>query len=373
MRKILIISIVALLLLVLTILVSSTGGNSKLAPVFVWNNTAYHKSYDEVITDERIIHERVGKVKRKMLRMFYGNRLLRNGEASILKPGTEIYSIKGIDKVEALAVKENETWELYRAMGSSGYISRLYTEDMLNSEKVVVSSLNNSDRGEIREITDKQIIKSLADGLKNAGAMSIHSGGSSNYTYAFYFYSKGEDGIGKIAYKYVLRFQDIALEGSIFAAGAYYKLNSDFLKLISSPFGVTNSAYDVGLGGKLQINTVSFFSPKYVFKGLAKNMDNNRFEIKILNQGDQIWENGLRVDDNLQGKFKIEVTMRDTKVQKKVIDDCTQNLSKIKGATSIRFTQGESRDTTVMYISFDTKPDFKGDQSSDSLILLINP
>lgn len=372
MRKILISSAVLVMFLII-VWASSIGRSSKLAPVFVLNNTAYHKSYEEVITDERIIDEKVGKVKHKMLRIFFGNRVLRNGEASVLKPGTEIYSIKGIDKEEALAVKENGTWELYRAMGSSGYTYPLYTEDMFDSDKVVVSSLNNSDRGEIREITDKQIIKSLADGLKNAEALSIISGGSSNYTYAFYFYSRDEYDIGKIAYRYVLRFQDIALEGSTYAAGAYYKLNSDFLKLISYPFAVTSSAYDAELGGELQINTVSFFSPKFVFKGLAKNMDYNRFEIKLLNEGEQIWENGLKVSDNLQGKFKIEVTMRDTKVQKKVIDDCTENLSKIKGAVSIRFTHGDSRDTTVMYIGFDSMPDFKGDQSSDSLILLINP
>lgn len=59
MKKIIICSAVLVMLLII-VWASSIGGSSKLAPVFVLNNTAYHKSYDEVIIDERIIKETQG-------------------------------------------------------------------------------------------------------------------------------------------------------------------------------------------------------------------------------------------------------------------------------------------------------------------------
>ena len=163
--------------------------------------------------------------------------------------------------------------------------------------------------------------------------------------------------------------QDISFNGYINARGnGSYKTSVEFNKLITSSFKSISSAYDEKIGGKQQLYEISL-AYKLIFRKLIKEGPSTKTDIVLLNQGENIWQNGSQIKDNLKGKYKLQLIMKYTTVQKKVMVKAFTDITKVHGAVSINFTEGMNKDTLVIYICFDTKPEYVIGDYEDSFVI----
>lgn len=332
------------------------------------NGISYILRYNKVITDARIIDTPIGSIKYLLTQNNFKDEI-KNDFATNLDVGTIVYSIKGIQSEKAVAVKKDGKWLIYEKPDENFSNSpSIYTEDMPNAEKIVVTTTDENGNRYTREITDRSLITEAAYELKNAKATSDHIFFTNQKLYSFYFLTRDSNGIGKIVNSYNLYFQDAAFNGYINANETYIvspRLNS----IISSQFDIDNSPYDIILGGKQQIYD-SYLSPKLILRKLIKQNVSSKFEVALLNEGDKIWQDGKLSVDNLDGKYKLQITMKDTTIQNKVCDEAISNISKIPGAKSISFSKGEVDTTTIMTIGFDNKPNYDFQENADTFIII---
>ena len=247
----------------------------------------------------------------------------------------------------------------------------VFTDDMLKAEKIVVRDIN-TEKNEVKEITNKETINKIALYIKSTEKVSempnYFQGGM---RYEYYFLVRDSNGIGKITYRYFISMQDINFNGYINTRqnDSYYKTSADFNKLITSPFGSIPSAYDEKLGGKQQMYEAFLSSYKLIFRKLIKEGPSTKTDIIVLNQGENIWQNGSQIKDKLKGKYKVQIIMKDTTVQKNVMVKAFTDITKVPGAITINFTEGMTKDTLVIYICFDTKPEYVICDSEDSFVI----
>lgn len=347
----------------------SETGDYDIARIIMYDNITYKLS-KEVITDEKIIGESFGTIMHQTSSKDPSGRKFQNGDSTMYPSGTKLYEIKGYDKSELFAVKDITKWVIYRSEASNMPTENIFTEDMLSAEKIVVSTIDGSGYTVIKSITDKNAILNIANCLKTAGSLSAVTGPASycQKIYTYYFVITGSNGIGKITLPYTLYFENVDLNSYTYA-GDYYKLGPDFNKLLTGPFGTNTTPYDSQLGGKQQIYECDLSTPKLTFIRYMKEPVSDKYQATLLGEGSLVWQNGVKVNDNLKGKYKLEIVMKDTKIQQKVMDKCIQNIDKFKGAVSISFTIGEAKDTTIMYIGFNDKPEFRIDEYGESFML----
>ena len=330
------------------------------------NNTTYEFFGNEVITDERIIDKEIATIE---IRLDGREKIQYNSSwsSTIAAPGTKVYSIKGLNEKEAIALKIYDKWEIFRVVNGPEQSSPIFTEDMIEAEKIIVRQSDNG-KDEVKEIKDRDTIKKIALLIKNAeklsGTPSFHDG----QRYEYSFVVRDGNGIGKITYRYFATMQDINFDGYIRTGGEFYKLSSEFNKLITSPFGSIPSTYDEKLGGKKQIYK-AFVGGKIIFRSLIKEESNSKSEITLLNKEDSIWQNGSQIKDNLKGNYKLQIIMKDTTIQKNVIEEAAKEIYRNSGMVGINFTEGNTKDTLVIYICFDTKPKYDISESDDSLVV----
>lgn len=78
------------------------------------NGTKYHSNYERTEIEEALINEKIGTVKfnvsENVHNAGYG---FRDGDATFLEVGTEIYSVK--DESNAIAIKIGNTYYVYRS------------------------------------------------------------------------------------------------------------------------------------------------------------------------------------------------------------------------------------------------------------------
>lgn len=333
------------------------------------NNIKYYLNGDEVITDEKVIDKEIAVVEASIDE---NGKLKDEGfcASTIAKVGTKVYSIKGLSEKEAVALKIHGNWEIFRVRnGSSGNSYPIFTEDMIKAEKIVVQDISNQSTRP-KEITDKDIITKIALAMKNAekepSIPSFYGGGM---RYEYYFVTRGSDDTDNIVNKYFITMQDISLNGYIDMRGnCSYRVAPEINRLITSPFGDIASHYDEKLGGKQQIYEASI-GVKIIFRKLIKEEPSIKSEITVLNNEDKIWQNGIQVKDNLKGKYKLQIIMKDTTVQKSVIEKVAEDISKVHNLAEINFTQGSTKDTLVIYICFNSKPEYDLGDSGDSLVI----
>jgi len=330
------------------------------------NNTTYELFGNEVITDERIIDKEIAVIEIKL----DGGGKIQNSSSwssTIATPGTKVYSIKGLNEKEAIALKIHDKWEIFRVHNGPEQSSPIFTEDMIEAEKIIVRQSGNG-KDEVKEIKDKETIKKIAVIMKNAEKIAHLPSFQDGKMYQYYFVVRDDNGIGKIAYRYFATMQDISFDGYIRTGGEIYKLNAEFNKLITSPFDSVPSTYDEKLGGKKQIYK-AFIGTKIIFRSLIKEESNSKSEITLLNKGDNIWQNGSQIKDNLKGKYKLQIIMKDTTIQNNVIEEAAKEIYRNSGMVGINFSEGNTKDTLVIYICFDTKPKYDTSESDDSLVV----
>jgi len=329
------------------------------------NNTEYHAG-SEVITDERIIDREIGEIK---IRLDEHSKVEENSSwaSTVAEPGTKVYSIKGLNEKEAIALKIHDQFVLFRVKGGPRQSLPIFTEDILKAEKIVVKECGIG-QDEVKEIKDRETINKITSLMKKAEKLSDLPTFHDGKLYEYYFVVRDSKGIGKVAYKYFATMQDINFDGYIRTDGEIYKLNPEFNKLITSPFGSIQSSYDEKLGGKKQVYK-AFIGAKIIFRSLIKEESAGKSEITLLDKGADIWQNGSQIKDNLKGNYKLQIIMKDTTVQKNVIEEATKEIYRTRGAVSINFTEGSTKDTLVIYICFDTKPEYFISEGDNSLVI----
>ncbi|MDF2544973.1 MAG: hypothetical protein K0S47_4691 [Herbinix sp.] len=78
------------------------------------NNTKYYSNYDRTPIDSSFIGEKVGEVKFKVSKKVHNpSYRFRDGDATFLEIGTEVYSVKTNNN--AIAVKIDDSYYLYEA------------------------------------------------------------------------------------------------------------------------------------------------------------------------------------------------------------------------------------------------------------------
>jgi hypothetical protein len=334
------------------------------------NNTTYSRSYNEVITDDRTIDKEIAVIKIKI----EGESKLEDNSpwaSTIAEPGTKVYSLKGLDEKEVVVLKINGEWEIFRLMNGLSQNHPIFTEDMLNAEKIVVRSVGEG-KDEIKEIIAKETINKIALIIKNAEKLLDSPSYYQVKRYEYHFVVRDSNGVGQIGFRYFFTMQDINLDGFISTRGDdSYKVSAEFNKLITGPFGSIPSSYDEKLGGKQQLNEVTLTSSKQFFRKLIKEGPSTKTDVILLNQGENIWQNGNQIKDNLKGKYKLQLTMKDTTIQKKVMEKALIDITKVPGAVDLIFTEGSTKDTLVIYICFDSKPEYFIGEGDDSFVIEI--
>lgn len=333
-----------------------------LAAVMRFNDINYLAS-SEVIPDERIIDKEVYKVK-KSITEENSDAKLENGCATMLPVGTLVYSLKGMDQNKALTAKFDGRWILYRAIDGSKAPVPLFAEDYMNAEKIVVTN-QDGEKQVKTEVTDKNTIKSIAQYLKNAKPQDQAVNYYNAKTYSFYFYIKDSGGIGKVVPVYMVQFNDPALGGFI-CHDRYYRVTPEILKLLVPD---VSGGYDAALGGSFQVYDV-YVSPKVLIRRYIKDENGPKPEVKVINKGDKIWKDGKLADDDLAGNFKLMINMKGTTVQEGAAQKIKTDYKNIPGAVSISVTKGE-KDSSVIYIGFDSSPKYNFDEFGESLMILI--
>lgn len=348
-------------------------GNSIVdyADVFTLNGTNYHADFEQVITDDKIIETEVGTIKFTLTESNKSpDYILKDGDATFLKVGTKIYSLKKVDKKEALAAKNNGKWTLYKAVrennGDKIPSGNGITDDTFKATALIVEGQSS---GKQVKIQDKEKIKIVIDGIKNGLQTKEDMNYPEGNTYTFYFVVPDNEGIGKIVYKYYFKFQDINLSGYVRRFNDSYKIDSSVSKIITESFEKPRTIYDNKLGGKQQIYDI-IADGKFILRKVVKETPTEKFSIKTLKQGEEIWEDGNKVKDTLKGKYKVEVFMKDTKLQEKIINILTSKKYNMPGVVSIYSSTTDGGNSSVIYLSYDVEPDLYLDETADSFVLV---
>jgi len=151
------------------VLISTVGcGISAGSKVIDYANTFMLKGVnyieaEEVITDEKIIGLEVGIIKYNLVDGKENYKYhLKDGDATFLKVGTKIYSLKAMKEKEYLAAKKDGKWLLYKAMISNSNAlapsGNGITEDTFRATALIVGK--SGDTKSIR-IEDKEKIKKV--------------------------------------------------------------------------------------------------------------------------------------------------------------------------------------------------------------------
>ena len=76
------------------------------------NNNKYYSDYERTSIEETLVNKKIGEVKFNVYENVHnGNYKFRNGDASFLNVGTELYSLKS--DVNAIAVKIDNVYYIY--------------------------------------------------------------------------------------------------------------------------------------------------------------------------------------------------------------------------------------------------------------------
>jgi hypothetical protein len=186
------------------------------------NNKVYSNDYRRVITDEKIINKEIDVVKFKVAENINDPEYrLKDGDATFLEPGTKIFSVKGYDSDNVAAVKVGVNWILYIAEGSRDLIQQ-NKEEYGNALKLVVEGLSEKKI----EIEDKKKIEEIANILKGSSNVSQMPNFNNQKRFSFYFILKDRNGVGKIAEKYYLSYEDINNDGYIENGKDIIKVNN---------------------------------------------------------------------------------------------------------------------------------------------------
>jgi hypothetical protein len=340
------------------------------ADVFTLDGVDYSADYDQVITDEKIIEKDFGRIKFTIADSNVGiNYKSKDGDATFLKPGTKVYSLKGYNKNEFAAAKRDGKWVLYKAMSqntnNTAPSGNGITEETYQATALVVEKSENS---QSVRIEDREKIKIVLDGIR-AGVLTNDSisypQGNMN---TFYFVVPDKNGIGQIVYKYYLNFQDISLQGYIRRFNDTYKVDSSISKIIAESFGTTSTIYDIKVGGKQQIYEI-YASGKFILRKVVKETPQEKFIVNTLTQGEEIWQNGTKGKDTLPGKYKVEIIMKDTKLQDKIVTTITSKEYKLPGVVDVSYSTADDGNSSVVYLCYDEQPDLYLDESADSFVL----
>lgn len=350
-------------------------GNNVLidwADVLNINGIHFVAAHEQVITDDRIIDKEIGKIKFNISEGGVGaDYKSKDGDATFLKIGTKVYSLKGYEKSEYVAAQNNGRWVLYRAMTQdkssgeqptgNGIIAESY-----NAVALVVEKLGSE---QAIRIEDGDKIKTVVEGIKSGKITVEDVNYPQDNLYSFYFVIPDNNGIGQIVYKYYLKFQDINLDGYVRRFNDTFKVDGSVSKIIAEPFGASVSVYESKLGGKQQVYDI-FAEGKFILRKVVKEVPQEKFALKILNQGEEIWQNGKKATDNLPGKYKAEIFMKDTKLQNKVLEVISSKQYKLPELVDMRYSTAEEGNSSVLYLCYDMKPDFHMDESTDSFVLV---
>lgn len=193
------------------------------------NNIRYYSRYDRVIIDEKVIDKEIDVVKFKVAENVNDPEYkLKNGDATYLEPGTKIFSVKGYDSDNVAAVKVGVNWRLYTKEGSKDLIQE-NKEEYGSASKLVVEGLSEKKI----QIEDKKKIEEIANILRDAPKVSQMPNLNNQKRFSFYFIVKDKDGVGKIASKYYLSYEDINNEGYIENSKDIIKVNSTINKMLT--------------------------------------------------------------------------------------------------------------------------------------------
>jgi hypothetical protein len=340
------------------------------ADVFTLEGIHYSGSYDQVITDEKIIGKEFGSIKFTIADSNVGvNYESKDGDATFLKAGTKVYSLKGHDKKDFAAAQRDGKWILYKAMSqntsNTNPSGNGITDETYKATALVVEKTENS---QSVRITDKEKIKKVLDGIKNGVSTNDSISYPQGNMSTFYFVIPDKEGIGQIVYRYYLNFQDINLQGYIRRFNDTYKVDSSINKIIAESFGATSTIYDSKLGGKQQIYDI-YASGKFILRKVVKETPAEKFIINNLTEGEEIWQNGNKVKDTLNGKYKVEIFMKDTKWQDKILNIITSKQYKLPGVIDISYSAADEGNSSVLYLCYEEKPDLYIDESADSFVL----
>lgn len=356
---------------------SVAGGNTTAAnvcidyaDVFTMEGIHYMAASDQVITDEKMIGKEIGSIKFNLVESgAAANYQMKDGDATFLKVGAKIFSLKNFDKKEAVAAQNQGKWILYKAMESNSK-NELPTGNGITEETYKAASLIVEKPGVEQpvKIEDKEKIKKVLDGIK----VGVQTKDNMNYPegniYTFYFVVPDKNGIGQIVYRYYLSFQDINLDGYVRRFNDTYKVNSSVSKIITEIFGVPSTIYDNKLGGKQQIYDI-YADGKFILRKVVKETPQEKFAVKVLKQGEDIWQNGSKVKDTLNGKFKVEVFMKDTKLQDKIMNVINSKQYKLSGVSQISCSTADGGNSYVLYLCYDEQPDLYLDETADTFVL----
>jgi hypothetical protein len=356
------------------VLISTIGCGSQVidyADTFMIKGVNYIGANDQVITDEKIIGLEVGSIKYNLVDGKANSQYhLKDGDATFLKVGTKIYSLKFKKEKGYVAAKQDGKWMLYKALteNSDGQLpsGNGITEGTFKATALIVekSGVEQSIR-----IEDKDKIKKVLEEIKNGVETKETIGYPQENNYSFYFVIPDKNGIGQIVHKYYFKFQDVNLKGYVRRVNDNYTVDSSVNKIITDGFGNSESIYDNKLGGKQQIYDM-FADGKFILRKVVKETPQEKFKVKIIKQGEEVWQNGNKVKDILIGKYKVEIFMKDTKVQEKILSMINSKQYKFHGVISINFTKADGGDSSVLYLSYDEEPDLYLDESIDSFVLV---
>lgn len=193
------------------------------------NSKVYSNNYRQIITDEKIIDKEIDVVKFKVAENVNDPEYrLKDGDATFLQPGTKIFSVKGYDKDKAAAVKAGVNWILYIAEGNRDLIEE-DKEGYSSASKLVVAGINEKKI----DIEDKKKIEEMAKILKENSNISQMPNLNNQKRFSFYFVTKDKDGVGKIATRYYLSYEDINNDGYIEAGNNILKVNNTINKMLT--------------------------------------------------------------------------------------------------------------------------------------------
>jgi hypothetical protein len=343
------------------------------ADVFNLNGIQYIAAHEQVITDDRVIDKEIGTIKFNISEGGVGHEYkVKDGDATFLKVSTKVYSIKGNEKAEYAAAHNNGRWILYRGINENSSSEKQptgngITEESYNAVALVVEKIGNP---KSVRIEDKDKIKKVLEGIKSGKATKEDISYPQDNLYSFYFVIPDKNGIGQIVYKYYLKFQDVNLDGYVRRFNDIYKVDSSVSKVIVEPFGASISVYDNKLGGKQQVYDI-YADHKFILRKVVKETPQENFNIRILNQGEEIWQDGKKVQDNLLGKYKAEIFMKDTKLQEKVLNVISSKQYNLPKLLEMRYSLADGGNSSVIYLCYDTKPDFQVDESTDSFVMIL--
>lgn len=372
MRRLIFIVIIINIVLISTVGCGISAGTKGIdyANTFMLKGVNYIED-NKVITDEKIIGLEVGTIKYNLVDGKANSKYhLKDGDATFLEVGTKIYSLKYMNEKDYVAAKKDGIWLIYKALlensNDTAPSGNGITEDTFKATALIVEK--SGDAQSIR-IEDKEKIKKVVEGIKNGVETKETIGYPQENDYSFYFLIPDKNGIGQIVYKYYFKFQDINLKGYVRRFNDNYTVDSSVNKIIMEGFGNSEVIYDNVLGGNQQIYDM-IADGKFILRKVVKETPQEKFKVKTIKQGEEIWQNGDRVKDILIGKYKVEIFMKDTKIQDKILNMINLKQYKLPGVISINFTQAEGGNSSVLYLSYDEEPELYLDENIDSFVFV---